>query len=298
MNYLNNQAEMLEQDKYNYYSAELNPEYNYRIAEIGPVNRSVYEYQQSEIVGKVDSRTRIIKTANSPFRYICQIVTRKSNGTQWVGSGFFIGPRTILTAGHVVWDEYINKKIPNSMIFVTPARNGASKPFGTVCPINVVPSYSGFSNSDLANIKDYAIIHLSAPLGSTTGYFGRGKWEKDSFGSSILTGGRLPVSVEPLKLNVCGYPGDKGGITQYSSFNYSFSLRQNGRILSYLNDTKGGQSGGPVWIKRHPSLGGRVVVGIHIAAGPRATAPSGTVLYNRAIFISNEVKTFIDGNMR
>jgi V8-like Glu-specific endopeptidase len=277
------------ENEYNFRSAELNPEYNFRSAELSG------EY---ELVGKEDTRAKISDTTAAPFRYICQIRTQTSDGKQWVGSGFFIGPKTILTAGHVIWDESANRKVPNSKILISPARNGSSRPFGTVSPVNVILSYPGFSNSDLANVKDYAIIHLDTALGNTTGYFSSGKWVKDMYGSSILSGGKLPFPADQLKVNVCGYPGDKGGDLQYTSYNQGFAIQEGGKILSYIVDTKGGQSGGPVWLKRDPSLGGRIIVGIHIARGPWDPALASRVLYNRAIFITTEVKNFIDANRR
>jgi glutamyl endopeptidase len=274
---------------YNYRAAEINNEYNFRQAELN---------DEAEIVGTQDTRVKITDTTVTPFRYICQIRFQTNDGRWWVGSGFFIGPKTILTAGHVIWDDGIERKVPVSKIFISPARNGNSKPFGEVNPVNVVTSYAGFSSSDFATQNDYAIIHLDTALGNTTGYFGMGKWAKDSLGSTILATGKLPLPVSQMKLNVCGYPADKGGDLQYSSYNQAFSFQQNGDILTYLVDTKGGQSGGPVWIKRDASLGGRIIVGIHIARGPFAASPAGTVDYNKAVFITGKVLNFIRANMR
>lgn len=275
--------------RYNYRAAEINNEYNYRQAELN---------SEAEIVGTLDTRVKIKDTTVSPFRYICQIEFQTADDEWWVGSGFFIGPKTILTAAHNIWDEGANRKIPTSKIWITPARNEDVKPFGTVNPVAVIPSHSAFSNSDIGTKTDYAIIHIATDIGNTTGYFGMPKWAKDPIGSSILSTGRLPLPADQLKLNVCGYPGDKGGTRQYTSYNAAFKLQESGKILTYLVDTKGGQSGGPVWIKRHSSMGGRVIVGIHIARGPFATSPSGTVKYNEAVFLSTDVFSFIRANLK
>ncbi len=268
---------------------ELDPESPYQSRDAG---------SNFEIVGSSDTRKKITNTSPAPFRYICQMLMKLSDGQTYVGTGFFIGPKTILTAGHNVWDDFSNTKVPNSNISISPGRNGSSLPFGAVNPVNVVMSHPGFSASDFSTAKDYAILHLGSTLGNTTGYFGRGVWAKDALGSIILKTGNLPLGPSALHLNLCGYPGDKGGELQYSSYNMGFSLHDNGKILSYLNDTKGGHSGSPVWIKRDPSLGGRVVVGIHIARGPWASSPSGTVQYNKAVLINNEVRNFIVSNLR
>ena len=44
-------------------------------------------------------------------------------------------------------------------------------------------------------------------------------------------------------------------------------------MLTYLNDTCPGHSGSPVWVRRHPSMGGRVLVGVHSGAAPRPREP-------------------------
>ena len=257
------------------------------------------EYRPNyEIVGSQDTRRKISDTSVAPFRYICQLLMNMSDGKFYIGTGFFIGPKTILTAGHNIWDDLTNAKLPNNKIWISAARNGATLPFGTINPVNVIPSHGGFSSADFSTSKDYAILHLAHSLGNTTGYFGQGKWAKDATGSQILSTNNLPVSPSKLQLNLCGYPGDKGGDLQYSSYNMGFALQDGGTILSYFNDTKGGHSGSPVWIKRHSSLGGRIIVGIHIARGPFATSPAGTVKYNRAVFINNNVRAFIRANLQ
>lgn len=277
------------ESNYQYRTAEINNEYNYRQAEFN---------NELEIVGTTDTRTKISDTTVTPFRYICQIVTQTADGSSWVGSGFFIGPRTILTAGHVIWDEGANSKVPNGKISISPARKGTSKPFGTINPVNVITSYAGFSASDYTTQNDYAIIHVGTDYSNTIGYFGKGKWAKDTLGSSILSTGTLPLPINQMKVNVCGYPGDKGGDLQYSSYNKTFNFIDSGTVITYLVDTKGGQSGGPVWVKRDASLGGRVIVGIHMARGPWANSPTGTVDYNKAVFINNKVLTFIKANLK
>lgn len=285
------------EDEYNYRSAEVDTQYNYRAAEINIAGSNRYENSQYEIVGTADTRVQVKDTSLAPFRYICQILARWSDGSTWVGSGFFIGPKTILTAGHVVWDEAASKKVTNGNLTITPARNGAAAPFGRLTVASVVMSHAGFSNSDLANAMDYAVVHVTGDTGNTIGYFGKGVWGKDAQGSSILKNGKLPLPTSQMKVNVCGYPGDKGGDKQYTAYNAVFAIQDGGKILSYLNDTKGGQSGGPVWVKRDPSIGGRVIVGIHIARGPFVSSPANTVSYNKAVFITAEVKRFIDNNL-
>ncbi len=285
---------------------------------------------EREILG-VDTRRPILHTTRVPFRYICSIEVNHPDVGDWIpwGTGTLIGPRTVLTAGHVLHDEDDNK-IPDARLRVIPGRNGATSPFGR----------SGVRNSELpvgANIyepttqTDYAIIHLDDPLGNTVGDWGRTyrPGPGGSTGTSMLTG-PLPLRAGVLKVNISGYPGDLAdpgrpasmrrarrrgrllgcrssasrrscaargfdapgrsplcGTYQYRSYNQTVRLHRATGILSYLNDTCGGHSGSPVWVRRHPSKGGRVLVGIHISA--RSLGGRG----NRAVFIDDDVRDFI-----
>ena len=53
--------------------------------------------------------------------------------------------------------------------------------------------------------------------------------------------------------------------------------------------TKAGESGSPVWVKRHPSMGGRVMVGVH--TGGNTTA-------NRGVRFTGPILDWIRANTR
>lgn len=264
------------------------PEYR-EILYPGRVNNEL----QFDIVGAQDTRKLIRDTLVPPFRYICHIETEETAGKLPV-TGFFIGPKTILTAGHALRDSALDKPIPVSKLTLTPARNGSAAPaFGSFNPVSCIFSHAGFSNADHGTHRDYAIMHIADAVGSKTGYFGMAPNKADPTGSSILKG-RLPLPANQLKMNLCGYPMDKGGNLQYLAYNRGFELQEDRQILTYFNDTKGGHSGSPVWVRRHSSMGGRVIIGIHIGAGP--DAKKGGSEYNRAVFITDEVREFIRKN--
>jgi glutamyl endopeptidase len=248
---------------------------------------------QFDIVGTRDTRKLIRATLLVPFRYICHIETDETAGKLPV-TGFFIGPRTILTCGHALWDAALDKPIPKDKLTLTPAKNGtAVSSFGSFHPTNCIFSHPGFSNTDHVTNRDYAIMHIADAVGEKTGYFGMPPSKSDPTGSSILKA-RLPLPAKDLKMNLCGYPMDKGGNLQYLSYNRGFDLQEDRKILAYFNDTKGGHSGSPVWVRRHSSMGGRVIIGIHIGGGP--DAKKGGSEYNKAVFITDEVREFIRNN--
>ena len=95
----------------------------------------------------------------------------------------------------------------------------------------------------------------------------------DAVGTSI-SAGPLPLRAGRLSVNICGYPGDKClpiprtrrricGRHPYRAYDETVRLR--GGILHYLNDTFFRMSGSPVWVRRHFSMGGRVMVAVHVA---------------------------------
>lgn len=87
---------------------------------------------------------------------------------------------------------------------------------------------------------------------------------------------------DPKRQRICG-------THQYRA--YSRTVRPSGGMLQYLNDTCPGHSGSPVWVKRHSSKGGRVLVAVHVA-GDAPPAPTA----NRAVPITNSVLNFIKAN--
>lgn len=224
------------------------------------------ESAEREVIGR-DTRRLVTNTRVAPYRYICSLV---HNGRP-AGSGTLIGPNTVLTAAHV-----IQGKTARNMIAI-PGRNadrrrGDFRPFGTAqgAAFRFAPGYRG--PADDVTPRDYGVVYLSQPIGNLVGHWtiAHTSSARDPLGTSI-SGAPLPRPPRALKVNLSGYPGDKG-------FNFGTPpqpLRQQWRaknravrelngMLHYRNDTFGGHSGCPVWVKRSASQGGRVMVGIHV----------------------------------
>lgn len=215
-----------------------------------------------------DDRTRILDTDQAPWRQICALEIESPFGT-FIGTGWFVGPKTLITAGHCVFDSTQMNGWASS-ITVTPGRSGETKPFGSL-------QASRFSSVDRwvqSQDPDYDIgcIHLDQPAPDSLG----------SFSVAVLSNADL----ENALVNISGYPGDRGdGREQY--FHANRILRVGPRRIFYDVDTFGGQSGSPVWIYEDGS-DIPVVVGIH-AYGTGGTPADFGILANSAPRIVPEV---------
>ncbi len=194
------------------------------------------------IIG-LDERTRILDTQDAPWRMICGLAIQGPWG-DFVGTGWLAGPRTIITAGHCVYDA---KQMGGwaKKIVISPGRNDNELPYQSI-------ESDKFSTTDVWLSKqdpdfDMAAIHLSAPIGDTVGWFQVGSFTDDQLVSYMV--------------NVSGYPADRGdGKEQWWAKNRVRAVTP--RRVFYEVDTMGGQSGAPVFIYEAENTP-PIVVGIH-----------------------------------
>ena len=209
-----------------------------------------------ETVHGVDNRVKIDDTAKYPYRAIASLLITARDGSQWIGTGWFISPRTLVTAGHCVFIK--GSGDPNrdgwvSSIDVMPGRNGLLKPLGTLTS-KTFWSVRGWTERGDQN-QDYGAIILDQPFGFTTGWFGYAVYQDNR-----LVG---------VGATVAGYPGDKpsGTIWQHSLPISSVSEPK----VFYAIDTAGGQSGAAVFLTENNLP---VAVAVHAYGG--SVSNSGT----------------------
>lgn len=210
----------------------------------------------AETVHGPDDRVQITDTSVYPWRAHASLLITAADNSMWIGTGWFIGPHTLMTAGHVVYIK--NSGVPGrdgwvKTIQVMPGRNGNSLPYGSVTSSNF-RSVTGWTNSGDENY-DYGAIILPTQRGNTVGWFGFG----------VYSDADLVASVG----NISGYPGDKPSGTQWYDFRRVASV--NSLKVYYDIDTAGGQSGSAVY---RIINGARYGVAIHAYGG--ATTNSGT----------------------
>jgi glutamyl endopeptidase len=210
------------------------------------------------IIG-ADNRFLINPTTSFPARAVVLITFDPPGPGTSRCTGWLIGPRTVITAGHCLAARASGVFYPRTTYRIYPGRNGAASPFG-VCTAASLHTVSGWIGAGGNEQFDYGAINLNCTIGNTTGWFGWW-WQAAS-----LTG---------LLTRVSGYPGDKP-LTQWQSID-RVRVTQTNQIF-YQNDTVGGNSGGPVWQNRGSTAAfcqGACGMAIH-AYGLHGAAPQST----------------------
>ena len=197
---------------------------------------------QAEVVIGTDDRIRVHATNTYPWRAICALKITAANGKKYIGTGWFVSARTLITAGHCVFMHDEGGWVQS--IEVIPGLNDASRPYGSAVATQF-RSVTGWTQSKKRE-NDYGAIILpaNARLGDSTG----------TFGFAI----RNDAFLTSAKLNLSGYPGDKGGNQQWFMAQKAKSVSE--RVITYDIDSMGGQSGAPVWVLQDDK---RYAVGVH-----------------------------------
>ncbi len=235
------------------------------------------------VIGE-DERARILETAAAPWRMICNL---RFQGplSAGVGTGWLVGPTTVLTAGHCVHDPRIGGWA--TQITVTPGLNRDRRPHGQVIArrFSSTQSWIADQNED----HDLGVIHLdadatpvdrdSAALGDALGFFGLAvRSDADLAGSFI---------------HVAGYPGELArGFGKEMWGHRSRVTAVTERRVFYDVDTTAGQSGGPAFtIEDDPAR--PTAVAIH-AYGTGGTPAHLGIIANSAPRITTEVFDMIE----
>ncbi|MCK6497978.1 MAG: serine protease [Nitrospira sp.] len=206
-----------------------------------------------------DDRVEVTNTTIVPWRWICKLIITFPNGASGGCTGWFIGPKAVMTAGHCVYSRANGGWA--RQIEVIPGMRGAIRPYGSMIGTSF-RSVTGWTQNSDPNY-DYGCIILPSPnLGNQLGYFG----------FAALT----DASLQNLLVNNSGYPGDKPFGTQW--YNAGRVTNVTARKIYYMLDTYGGQSGSPTWRFQN---GQRHAVGIHAYGGcPNSSTRIVTAVFN------------------
>jgi len=217
-----------------------------------------YSDEEPESVCGADGRKRIGQTSSLPWRMICQLIITRADNRKSRCTGWFIGPRTLMTAGHCVYSHSAGGWA--KQIEVVPGMNGSQRPFGSTVGRSF-RSVKGWTKDRKPDFDYGAIILPNNTLGNRVGWFGFANLSSKS--------------LKNLLANNSGYPGDKPFGTQW--YNAGRISKVTSKRLFYMFDTAGGQSGSPVWRNKN---GKRHAVGIHAYGG----CPNKAVRINKSVF--------------
>ena len=209
----------------------------------------------------------------NPFNAICHLRFVTKSGGAFVGTGWLIAPRTVITAGHCVFCKPHGGWV-RSMTISTQRNGGPStaRESQTVTRgFKTTEVYTRLRHGDPREPEyDYGAIILPRAF-QRAGHFGYAVYAPDKLRNETF--------------NVVGYPGEKSG-TMWGHFQRGLSVSS--RLLTYQIDTTKGQSGAPLFdIVPGPNGSGKryVSVGIHNAGNDRE---------NFATRVNRDVFTLLD----
>jgi glutamyl endopeptidase len=203
-----------------------------------------------------------------PWKLVCALEIDSPWGI-FVGTGWFAGPRTLVTAGHCVFDARQMGGWARE-IRIAAGRDRERTPFGVVTTTRF-SSLNAWVQSQDADF-DVGAIHLDEPILGAD----------DVFKIEALPDAELRDTL----VNIGGYPANPGG-GQELWWARNRIREVTARRIFYDLDTSGGQSGAPVF--RLESAGARPsVVGIH-AYGEGGTPATISLRVNSAPRIISEV---------
>ncbi len=193
-------------------------------------NAGELSFMGLESVCGTDTRYKVWQTNTVPYYHACHLRITFDEGV-YVGSAFPVirddNKVVFATSGHCV---YANGKFANKIV-VTPARNVNEKPYGTftVESDDLRASDKWKASGVDRGGYDYGAIIVSPVT------------DIDALAMTVLTDDELQDRI----ISNCGYPADKPYGTMWWCGGPIDAIED--RMLRYMADTYGGQSGSPIY---------------------------------------------------
>lgn len=220
-----------------------------------------------------DDRVRVTDASPFPFRAIGYLLMRWPGGVSTACSGTLVGPSTVLSAAHCVWNSE-RGGWPLDVTFAAGTNSPTYAPYGRV-PKSKLTVLSAYQQAyDPAKVSmgeiqaDLSIINLQSPVGDQVGWMGFAVDKDGDFDAEVL-----------------GYPGDKPDEEMWHSYCTVQQLAKSTNHLTHTCDTYSGVSGGGLfWTKED---GKRYIRAINVAGSPQ---------YNYAVRLNKAYFEWIKGH--
>ncbi len=178
-----------------------------------------------------DERRQVPDSSQLPWSAICHLDV-DLGGKHGYGTGFLVAPNIVVTAAHVLHPKGFKR---GRSVLVMPGRNSTTAPALFQDTTNFYLSPSWRPEADDPGL-DFAVIMLEGNAFSSCG----------TIKLQTLTDADLArLKKEKTLVTVAGYPSDKPRGTLWRSRGPLLEFGET--AIYYKNDTKPGQSGGPVF---------------------------------------------------
>lgn len=174
-----------------------------------------------------DSLQRVVDTTTYPYSSIAH-----ANNNKGSGSGCMVGPHHFLTAAHCVYDRATGSFVNYFAVYC--GLNDGVAPFNVARGVRIyIPEeYTKTGNENY----DIALVVLDQSIGNKVG------WVSFYFNEET-------VAFDNKKINITGYPGDKGDGKQMWGMTHNVKTITPDKFY-YEHDTFSGHSGSPITWER------------------------------------------------